>query len=69
MQEACDLLVQGLLPARASPAARLRARLLAMACVVAVDAAVTTWIEGGMKEDLARILGEAASHLRRGFEA
>lgn len=69
MQDARDLIVEGLLPNRASRSERLRTRLLAMACIVAVDASVTTWIEGGMREDLERILIEASAHLRSGFAA
>jgi len=34
---------------------------------MAVDAAVTTWIEGGMREDLDTLLAEAAGHLSAGF--
>lgn len=69
MQDARDLIVEGLLPKRASRSERLRARLLAMACIVAVDASVTTWVEGGMREDLERILIEASAYLRGGFAA
>jgi AcrR family transcriptional regulator len=69
MQEMRDLIVEALLPKRAPRAERLRARLLAMACVVAVDTSVTMWIEGGMKEDLRQILAEAGTHLRKGFAA
>jgi AcrR family transcriptional regulator len=69
MQEMRDLIVEALLPKRAPRAERLRARLLAMACVVAVDTSVTMWIEGGMKEDLRQILAEAGGHLRKGFAA
>lgn len=69
MQEMRDVVVEALLPKRASRAERLRVRLLAMACIVAVDASVTIWIEGGMKEDLGEILGEACARLRAGFAA
>ena len=69
MQETRDLIVEALLPNRASRTQRLRARLLAMACVVAVDTSVTMWIEGGMKEDLRQILAEAGTQLRKGFAA
>lgn len=69
MQEARDLVVETLLPKRASRSERLRARLLAMACIVAVDTSVTMWIEGGMKEDLDQILAEAGARLREGFAA
>jgi AcrR family transcriptional regulator len=69
MQEMRDLLVEALLPKRASRAEQLRARLLAMTCIVAVDTSVTMWVEGGMKEDLHKILGEAEARLRGGFAA
>ena len=69
MQETRDLIVEALLPNRASRTQRLRARMLAMACVVAVDTSVTMWIEGGMKEDLRQILAEAGTQLRKGFAA
>jgi len=67
MQEMRDLVVAALLPKRASRSKRLRARLLAMACIVAVDTSVTMWVEGGMKEDLGQILADAGARLRGGF--
>jgi AcrR family transcriptional regulator len=66
-EAARDLIVGGLLPGNADTPARLRARVLASACIMAVDAAVTTWIEGGMRADLDSLLTEAAGHLRTGF--
>ena len=69
MQEMRDLVVEVLLPKRASRAERLRARLLAITCIVAVDTSVTMWVEGGMKEDLRKILGQAGARLREGFAA
>jgi len=69
MQEVRDLVVEALLPKRASRAEQLRVRLLAMSCIVAVDTSVTMWVEGGMKEDLGKILSEAGSGLREGFAA
>jgi AcrR family transcriptional regulator len=69
MQETRDLIVEALLPKGAPRAERLRVRLMAMACIVAVDTSVTTWIEGGMKEDLQQILAETRAHLRKGFAA
>jgi AcrR family transcriptional regulator len=62
-----DLIVDGLVPHDADSHRRLRARVLASACIMAVDAAVTTWIEGGMREDLDSLLAEAADHIRSGF--
>ena len=69
MQEMRDIVVETLLPKRASRAERLRTRLLAMACIVAVDTSVTMWVEGGMKEDLREILADAGRRLRQGFAA
>ncbi|HEV8363402.1 MAG TPA: TetR family transcriptional regulator [Gemmatimonadaceae bacterium] len=69
MQDMRDLIVDSLLPKRASLSTRLRARLLAMACIVAVDTSVTMWVEGGMKEDLGAILEEAGARLSAGFAA
>jgi len=66
-ETARDLIVEGLVPPSGDARARLRARVLASACVMAVDAAVTTWIEGGMREDLDTLLAEAAGHLSAGF--
>jgi len=62
-----DVIVDGLLPHDADAHRRLRARVLASACIMAVDAAVTTWIESGMREDLDSLLAEAAGHIRSGF--
>jgi AcrR family transcriptional regulator len=67
MEQVRDRLVAGLVGPRPERAAMLRARLLASACVMAVDVGVTTWIEGGLEEDLGVILAEGAEHLRRGF--
>ena len=67
MQLTRDALVEGLVPRRASRDERLRASVLAMACVVAVDAAITTWIEGGMKDDLQDLIARAGRPLRTGF--
>lgn len=64
-----DLIVDGLLPRDADSHRRLRARVLASACIMAVDAAVTTWVEGGLREDLDSLLAEAAGHVRSGFTA
>lgn len=69
MQEMRDVVVEALLPKRASRGERLRVRLLAMACIVAVDTCVTMWVEGGMKQDLGDLLVEAGARLRAGFAA
>ena len=62
-----DLIVDGLVPRDADSHRRLRARVLASACIMAVDAAVTTWIEGGMREELHSLFTEAADDIRWGF--
>lgn len=67
MDRARKLIADCLVSRRASRSERLRARLLASACIVAVDACATAWVEGGAKGDLAPLLDEAAEHLRRGF--
>lgn len=67
MQLARDVIVESLVGKRASRDERLRARVLAMACVVAVDAAITAWIEAGMSDDLEKVITQAGRHLREGF--
>lgn len=67
MQLAREVIVEALVPSRASRDERLRARVLAMACIVAVDAAITAWIEGGMQDDLQQLIARAGTHVRRGF--
>ncbi len=67
MEEIRALVVDGLVGRQPKRPAVLRARVLASACIMVVDAGVTTWIEGGMREDLGAILAEGAEHLRRGF--
>lgn len=67
MEEVRDLLVAGLVGRDAGRSELLRARVLASACIMAVDAGVTTWIEDGQRRDLGAILAEGAEHLRSGF--
>ena len=67
MQLAREVIVEGLVPRRASRDERLRARVLAMACIVAVDAAITAWIEGGLRDDLQELIARAGAPLRTGF--
>jgi AcrR family transcriptional regulator len=69
MEEVRDILVAGLVNPDSDRAEVLRARVLASACIMVVDAGVTTWVEGGMHEDLAAILAQGAEHLRHGFSA
>lgn len=67
MEEVREILVTGLTGPNHSGPELLRSRVLASACIMAVDAAITTWIEDGLRKDLSAILKEAAGHLRRGF--
>lgn len=69
MEDVRDIVVTGLVGPDSDRSALLRARVLASACIMVVDAGVTTWIEGGMREDLAAILAQGAEHLRHGFSA
>jgi AcrR family transcriptional regulator len=69
MEEIRDLVVEGLVGPHPERPDVLRARVLASGCISVVDVGVTTWIEGGMQEDLDAILAEGAEHLRRGFAA
>ena len=69
MQLARDVIVEALVSKRSSRGEKLRARVVAMACVVAVDAAITTWIEDGMKDDLQKVITQAGRHLREGFSS
>lgn len=67
MEEMRDLVVRALVSPGAKRSEVLRARLLASACIMVVVTGITTWIEGGMVDDLAVILAEGAGHLQRGF--
>lgn len=67
IEEVRDLLVAGLVGPEPDHGAELRARVLAGACIMVIDASVTTWIEGGQRRDLASIIAEGAQHLRSGF--
>jgi AcrR family transcriptional regulator len=67
MEEVRDLLVSGLVGSDPDGSVILRARVLASACIMVVDAGITTWIEGALGHDLGSILAEGAAHLRRGF--
>lgn len=69
MEEIREVLVAGLVHPGAERSEVLRARVLASACIMVVDAAITSWIEGGMRESLASILSDGADHLRQGFAA
>jgi hypothetical protein len=69
MEEAREILVTGLVGPDADRSDAPRARVLASACIMVVDAGITTWIEGGMREELSEILAEGAGHLRQGFAA
>jgi AcrR family transcriptional regulator len=67
MEEVRDILVAGLAGPDPGRSELLRARVLASACIMVVDAGITTWIEGGMRDDLSVILAEGAEHLRTGY--
>jgi AcrR family transcriptional regulator len=66
-EAARDIIVEGLVPPDADRHRTLRARVLASACIMAMDAAITTWIEGELRDDLEALLSEAAGHVRSGF--
>jgi len=67
MEEVRGIIVDGLVDEAADRSELLRIRVLASACIMVVDTGITTWIEGGMREDLGAILLEGADHIRRGF--
>lgn len=69
MEEARDMLIAGLVPPGADRSELYRARVLVSACIMVIDTAITTWIEGGMREDLGTIISEGANHVRQGFSA
>ena len=67
LEEVRDAVV-GALVGRAEGARELlRTRVLVSACIMVVDTAITTWIEGGMRDDLDGFLDAGADHVRRGF--
>jgi AcrR family transcriptional regulator len=67
MEEVRGIVVAGLVGPNAGRSEVLRARVLASACIMVIDAGITTWIEGGMSDDLTETLAEGAAHLRQGF--
>ena len=67
MEEVRDIVVAGLTGPNSDRSEVLRARVLASSCIMVVDAGITTWIEGGMREDLEALLAEGAEHLRHGL--
>lgn len=67
MEEVRELVVRGLVAPEAQRPELLRARVLTSACIMAIDAAITTWIEDGQRSDLSAVLADAAEHLRKGF--
>jgi AcrR family transcriptional regulator len=67
MEEVREIVVAGLMGPEADQSEVLRARVLASACIMVFDVGITTWIEGGMREDLPAILAQGAEHLREGF--
>jgi AcrR family transcriptional regulator len=69
MEQVRDVLVAGLVSQRFSRSEQFRARILVSSCIMVVDSGITTWIEGGMQEDLGALLQEGAEYVRRGFGA
>lgn len=67
LQDVRDLIVVGLVGNDPAPATLLRARTLVASCLIAMDAAITTWIEGGMRGDLYAVIEESGAYLRAGF--
>lgn len=65
--EVRDLIVEALVDDDPAPPVLLHARTLVASCLIAMDAAITTWIEGGMRGDLYAVIGESAAFLRAGF--
>jgi AcrR family transcriptional regulator len=64
LEAARDLLVEGLVGTDATPPQRRRARVFVGACLMTVDAAVTSWIESGMTTSLGDALLAAERDLR-----
>jgi AcrR family transcriptional regulator len=60
-----DVLVEGLVGRSASPSERLSARVLVGACVMAVDAAISSWVDGGMDGPVLDAFAQAERDLRR----
>jgi AcrR family transcriptional regulator len=67
MEKARGFLVEGLVGSTPAPSELLRARVLVSACIMVMDTAITTWIEGGMQEDLEAIVAVGVAHVRNGF--
>jgi len=66
IEQARDLIVEGLVDPRATAAEQRRARILVGACLMAVDAAISSWQAEGMREPLGAALQRAEDDLRRG---
>jgi AcrR family transcriptional regulator len=64
VEAARDLLVEGLVGTDATPPQRRRARVFVGACVMTIDAAVTSWIESGMAGSLDDAVRAAEDDLR-----
>jgi AcrR family transcriptional regulator len=67
LERARNLVVEGLVGPSAPPASLLHARILVGACLMAVDAAITTWSDAGMIEPLDQVLARAEADLRTGL--
>jgi len=62
-----DLILQALAGENPEPTEEQRIRVLAGAVIIAIDTAVTLWIEGGMQSDLDELIRSLTEHLRTGF--
>jgi hypothetical protein len=64
VEAARDLLLEGLVGTDATSPQRRRARVFVGACVMTIDAAVTSWIENGMAGSLDDAVRAAEDDLR-----
>lgn len=64
VEAARELLVEGLVGSDATAPQRRRARVFVGACVMTIDAAVTSWIESGMATSLEEDIRAAEQDLR-----
>jgi len=67
VEAARDALVDGLVGSDATLPQRRRARVFVGACVMTIDAAVTSWIESGMASSLDETVRDAEQDLRDSF--
>lgn len=67
LQEVRDLIVSALIGDHPDSAILLRTRTLVASCLIAIDVAITTWIEDGMRGDVYTVIEQSATYLRAGF--